>query len=277
MKCVTDRLPEAGEYLLLDTGYTTAHEIVARRDGGWRRVRFPATCVLFRHPTRGYCLFDTGYAPRFFRATQHWPERGYALATPVVCTPDTTAAAQLARLGAAAADVRHVFLSHFHADHTAGLRDFPEATVWCSQRAWAQTQHLRGLAAVRRGVLRALEPDDLVARLHFFEAAPRVARTDVWQHHHDVFGDGFFRVIDLPGHARGQVGLLAGNESLLLAADACWRTAALRAGVLPLPTVRLFFDDWRAYRRTFFRLRHWWRQHPDAEVRCCHDLADHVR
>ena len=269
---VKDRLPEVQEYLILDTGYTTAHQYIARRDGTWKRVKFPATCVLFRHPSEGFCLFDTGYAPRFFTTTRQFPEKIYALATPVVCSADTTVTAQLLRLGAVPSDVRHVFVSHFHADHVAGLRDFPEATIWCSRTAWNHTNELNGFAAVRRGILRALEPDDLADRLRFFEDQTKVSRTDCWDHHFDVFADGIFKIIDLPGHARGQIGLLNAPEEFFLVADAIWRTDALREGILPFPTVRLFFDDWAAYKNTFLKLRAWWAARPEVRVLCCHDL-----
>lgn len=144
MTPVYSRLPTTDEYLVLDTGYTTAREYVAQRDGSlFNTIRFPTRCVLLHHTTQGYCLFDTGYAPRFYEVTRGWPERIYAWATPVICRAEQSAVVQLECMGLPAPEVRHVFVSHFHGDHVAGLRDFPAATVWCSREAWSYVRQRR--------------------------------------------------------------------------------------------------------------------------------------
>ena len=270
---VRNRLPAPDEYLVLDTGYTSAREYVARRDGSFfKTIYFPATCVLLHHPTEGYCLFDTGYAPRFHEVTRRFPERIYALATPVVCSAEQSAVVQLESMGLPAQEVRHIFVSHFHGDHVAGLCDFPAATIWCSREAWSYVSDLQGFGAVRHGVLRQLEPDDMPSRLRFYEDARPTQRDDALGQHFDVFDDGYFRMIALPGHARGQYGMLLQGEQIFLVADAFWRSEALREGILPAPTVRLFFDDWRAYVATFYRLREWWAARPEVRVLACHDI-----
>ena len=43
--------------------------------------------------------------------------------------PEETAARQVERLGYRRADVRHIVLTHFDADHIGGLADFPDAQV----------------------------------------------------------------------------------------------------------------------------------------------------
>ena len=52
---------------------------------------------------------------------------------------------------------------------------------------------------------------------------------------HDVFGDGSVRMLDLSGHAAGQIGLLLQREEgrSLLAADAVWTSRTFRED-LPL-------------------------------------------
>lgn len=128
-----------------------------------------------------------------------------------------------------------------------------------------------GLGAVRHGILRQLEPDDLPERLRFYEDTRLVQRDDTLEQHFDVFGDSSFRMVALPGHARGQYGMLLPGEQVFLVADAFWRSAALKAGVLPAPTVRLFFDDWGAYVATFYRLQLWWATRPEVQLMACHD------
>lgn len=74
----------------------------------------------------GVVLVDTGFGTR---DAEQWRRRlgmsQYALRP--VYREGETAVAQLAALGTAAGEVRHVVLTHFDADHVGGLADFPAA------------------------------------------------------------------------------------------------------------------------------------------------------
>ena len=117
---------------VLDTGYCTVRSSLIARGTGWRKVRCHAPAFLLQHPSHGALLFDTGYAPRLLEAFEHWPDRLYKYATPT--TLGVPVVQQLAQLRIAATDVRTVIVSHLHADHVAGLRDFPQATACCPTR-----------------------------------------------------------------------------------------------------------------------------------------------
>lgn len=246
---------------------------MALRDGAWRDIRFHATCALIAYPRYGPILFDTGYAPRFFAATARYPYRLYAQATPVTTRPEWSLAAQLPRLGYDPAAVRYVILSHFHADHVAGLRDFPQAEVICSRAALTDALGRRGLAAVRRAILPDLLPPDLAARATFVEDLPREPRADALGHHHRWLPDGSLHLIDLPGHARGQIGALLrldDGHQHLLAADAFWLTRSLTEGVLPSRLTRFFIDSWADYLQSWRRLRAFHQVHPEVAITSCH-------
>ena len=115
------------EVHLLRVGHCRHCERLACTAGRWRIIQFPAICALLVHPQHGAALFDTGYAERFFAATQPFPERLYRWITPMTLPPEETLTAQLARLGLRPADIRVSLISHLHADHIAGLRDLPQA------------------------------------------------------------------------------------------------------------------------------------------------------
>jgi len=229
---------------------------VGPRFADWFAVaRCPALVLLVHHPQHGPVLVDTGYAPRFAEATQRWPERGYAITTPVTLPGAQQLTAQLAARGISPGDVRHVVLTHLHADHVAGLRDFPHATFHVRDAAvtplLALGTTLRGrLRGTRAGFLRALLPDDFVARVRPLEthalsesntpvafaalvghpvqeANPRAA--------YDVFGDGTMLAVDVPGHAPGMVGIVLPTVArpVFLVADAVWRLATLARGARP--------------------------------------------
>jgi glyoxylase-like metal-dependent hydrolase (beta-lactamase superfamily II) len=237
-------------------------ERIANRDGRWRLTTFPAYCALISHPTRGWMLFDTGYARRFFAATQHLPQRLYRTLLPVRLPEEEELAVQLVRYGLEPRDIGTVIISHYHADHIAGLRDFSNARfiapradtrgLWGARNAWRDTTH---------GFLPALLPDDFAARVTEAEMFP-VVDLPPWMapftYGFDLFGDRSAVAVPLPGHSAGQIGLLvadADGRAAFLVADACWSMSACRAGSLPSRLASFAHADAPAYAQTFFGLR----------------------
>lgn len=263
---------------VLRVGSCRHPERMTLRGGSWRAVEFPALVGVVRHPVHGVLLFDTGYAERFLDATRGLPERLYRWTAPMTLPARETLRAQLARLGIAPEDVRGVMLSHLHADHLAGLRDLPDAEVWCSSGALRHARGLGRAGALRKAFLRALLPDDLDDRLRPIEARPRRTLPGRWAalgEGHDLLGDASLWAVPLPGHARGHMGLLLRNEDereVLLAGDAAWSTRGLSSGRLPAWPVRLLIDDWAAYRATLATLGALAREHADLCVLPSHCL-----
>ena len=101
---------------------------LTERGAAWHVRAYPAGFALLLHPARGAVLFDTGYSFRVPALMRRWPGLLYGLITPVRLRPWQTPLAHLARLGITAQDVRHLIVSHLHADHVGALRDFPAAT-----------------------------------------------------------------------------------------------------------------------------------------------------
>lgn len=255
------------ELTMLSAGYCTHPEAVVMRGGRWRSIRFPSLVGVIRHPTRGVILFDTGYTARFFEETRPFPARLYAWTTPVHFKPPEGAAAQLAARGIRAEDVSLVLLSHFHADHVGGARDFPNARFVCSEEAWRRTRGLRGFAAVRKAFLPGLLPPDFTARVAAVEGLRQVelpARLRPFETGADLFGDGSVAIVPLPGHAAGHYGVLLQTEPAptFLVADACWLSRQYREYLLPHPIVNLILDDPRAYRESLRRLHELHRRDP---------------
>ena len=216
--------------------------------GRWRSIEFPAGCATLVHPREGVVLIDTGYSSHFFDASRDFPGRFYRWATPVAWQPDQGIRTQLEREGIGQADVRTILLTHLHADHCAGLRDFPDARIVTAAEGAAYYLPRRGVAAVRTGFLPALIPDDFSARLTQIESTPLAtldARVRPYRQGRDLFGDGSVYAVPLPGHARGQYGFLIGNT--FLCADAAWTYRSI-LGQWRLPAVaRLIIDDAAAF------------------------------
>lgn len=257
---------------LLKVGQCRQVERLACRTGAWRIGVFPALAALIRHPLHGLILFDTGYAARIFDVTRHWPEKLYALATPVELAPEEELGAQLKRRGLALGDVRMLVISHFHADHIAGVRDLPHARFLCSREGLASIRTTTRFKGVRRGLLPALLPDDFEARAAFIEDCPLVALPAVlapFSTGYDLFSDRSLIAVPLLGHAPGQYGVVLrveGGGFVFLVADAAWSTAALREDALPMAIAGHLVGHSAAYPTTFHRLHELSRRTSDAEV-----------
>jgi len=255
------------------TGYCTAHERIAIRSGKWKEIPFHATCSLIEHPSLGPIVFDTGYTERFYEVTARFPNRIYAYVTPTTTQPEWSLKSQLEARGIKAEEVPYVIISHFHADHIAGLKDFPYSNILCSKAAFDYTLARKGMAAVQKGILPELLPEDLSERVEFIEDQPKTQREDALEAHIDYFGDGSLKFVLLPGHAHGQIGVLVGEESdqpELLAGDAYWLTESLEKNILPAGITGLLIDSWLDYVDTFHRLRTFRKQYPHITMTSCH-------
>jgi glyoxylase-like metal-dependent hydrolase (beta-lactamase superfamily II) len=120
---------------------------------------------------------------------------------------------------------------------------------------------------VGNGILPDLLPTDLAQRCQIIPDE-QLGRLGEQGSAYDLWGDGSIQLYALPGHGRGQLGALVQTPEgrVFLAADAAWQLTPWQRGTLPNSIVRLFFDDWPAYRQTFMELRDWAERNPDCRM-----------
>lgn len=212
-------------------GWTThgVHQLL--RGAPRERRVFPANAFLHDHgsgqdatgrPRR--VLFDTGYAPFPWRTgVAGWAYRR-------LLPPRVPAGASVGEQLDADA-VTHVVLSHLHPDHVGGLAAFPHATVVVTEGV----RRTMTSSTLRDGLLDGLLPVGLEPRLQVVPDAS-FRRDSTGLRTADLFGDGSYRLVDLPGHAAGHVGALVEGR-VLLAGDAAWGRSLLGAEdrIRPLP------------------------------------------
>jgi glyoxylase-like metal-dependent hydrolase (beta-lactamase superfamily II) len=252
---------------LLDTGYCLASEHHLLRGGRRRQLAIHSLVALLGHPTKGWLLWDTGYAPRMLDATRKFPYRLYRWATPLRLAPELAVVAQLSRFGLEPDDVRRVVVSHFHADHIAGLRDFSRAEIVAARIGYTSIVGRTGFAALRRGFIPELLPPDFEKRAVLLDdfAGPAL---DGLGPTLDLFGDGSAVVLALPGHARGHIGLLARARqgTLFFIADSCWMSEGFRTNTPPHWLARVFIDDFATMKSTLARIHEYHGRHPEVEI-----------
>ncbi|MGO4530561.1 MBL fold metallo-hydrolase [Paenibacillus sp. 2TAF8] len=261
-------------------GYCTHPEFLTLRGGSLRAVPFPAGFACILHPDHGPILLDTGYSSRFFEETARLPNALYRHITPVVYREEDSAVHFLERIGLKATDIRYVILSHFHGDHIAGVRDFPDARFIYLPRAYDAVRSLGSIAAVKAGFLAGLLPDDFIQRSMPINDQPKkwsemaesrgIAAPErfPWEEVYDIFGDGSLLGVDVSGHAEGMMGLLLRTEQhkYFLCADAVWSSRAFREKRRPHALAGIIMSDRQQYRQNFDKLIQLHQQFPALRI-----------
>ncbi len=261
-------------------GHCTHPSCMALKGSGFKSRCFPSRAYLIETSLGNY-LWDTGYADRFKEATSKGIYALYAWITPVFFEPHESLLGQLAARGMTANDIHTVVISHFHADHIAGIRDFPKARLLCSSSGWSAVQHLSGFHAVRQAFVPALLPNDIESRLAFVEAHPAQAlpsQLAPFRRGWDITGTGEIIVVSLPGHAAGHLGAFVRTDEgwILLASDAAWTTESYQQ--LRGPSELSFLVQHRRaeYYRTL-RMLHALHRSGNAAIRLTHeDSVDYL-
>ncbi|QIK71909.1 MBL fold metallo-hydrolase [Propioniciclava coleopterorum] len=196
----------------------THHDLAGLFRGAARERRtFPSAAYLFDDGAGRRVLFDTGYAAAPWDAGLAGAL--YRRLLPPQIGPGETIGARLSAAGIDPASVTDIVLSHAHPDHIGGVASFPQARILLSEGV-ARTLRAPRL---REGVLAGLLPDWFDLRVRTVPdadftpvevAGVPLAVADPW-------GDGAYRLVRLPGHARGHLGALVDGR-VLLAGDAAW-------------------------------------------------------
>ncbi|MCJ8158385.1 N-acyl homoserine lactonase family protein [Sphingomonas sp. LaA6.9] len=157
---------------------------------------FIAGCFLVRHP-KGVLLWDTGFSAQLIGMKDGPPG----------LTLDKSLTDRLTQNGIQPGAITHVGISHYHADHSGGAGEFPNAELLIGEGDWA--------------ALAAMKPDDrqAVQLAHWLSGKGKVrsVKGDL-----DVFGDGTVTMLAMPGHTPGHSALLVRlpkNGAMLLTGD----------------------------------------------------------
>lgn len=213
------------------------------------------------HPQRGTFLIDTGVERALFEAPDEAVIRGLAARVAHVDKmkrrTDTKTWIERQPHPPAA-----VFLTHLHVDHVTGMRDVPAGTpvfVGPGEATARSFDNLFVAPIVDRAL--ANKPPLSVWR---FSADP----DGVFEGVADVFGDGSFWAIHVPGHTGGSTAYLARTTSgpILFTGDACHTAWGWDHGVEPGD----FSADTKKSASSLERLRRFGARHPAMEIRLGH-------
>ncbi|GAA3517149.1 MBL fold metallo-hydrolase [Aquimarina addita] len=249
-------------------GYCIAKKNHAIRGGNKQKIKFHALWGIIQHPEKGYILYDTGYTQKFYKATRHFPNKIYAVATKVSITPEKEVKHQLMNYGISPDEIKHIIITHFHADHVGGLTDFPNAQIYTSKKALEHTLQLSKHISFAKGVLKDLLPSDLQKRAFIIEDHCDKISTSHFDYKYDLFHDQSVYIYNMPGHAAGQIAVMVETtkNKYFLIADACWLKESYEENRLPHPIVKLFFHSWKSFKKTVSALNSFHKAHPEILI-----------
>lgn len=264
---------ESIEVHFFTSGYCVAHENIVNPKQGKGKCKFYAVWALLQIPEVGNVLFDTGYSYAFTDATKKFPARFYRWATPFFLGEKESAASKLQQLNLSTNDIDYVILSHFHADHIAGIKDFPNSKIICSKTAHQEVLSTSGFKAVSKGILHGLLPQGYEKRIIYVEdIAKHVCVNNFGITEYQLWERQDFKLLSLPGHARGMLGfeLKQPNKHIVYATDASWSYDCYKQGILPRKIVKLFFDSWKDFTETIDKLKAYENAHPGVTILFTH-------
>ncbi|WP_296620038.1 MBL fold metallo-hydrolase [Marivirga sp.] len=261
----------AVKFNLASAGYCEAKRSHALSKASNQTIKFYATYAHIEHPIHGHILFDTGYTRRFYEFTKKYPFKIYARVTKVYVNEEDEAKNVLKTKGIYPNDIKFIIISHFHADHIGGLRDFPNAEFICSDVAFQDVRGRKGFFALKKGFIPSLMPEEFQSRTKFLSFDTSTKEVDGLGPVIDLFNDESILICQLDGHAKGQIGaLLNADKKILLISDAAWLKENYADLHLPNPIVRLFFDSWSDFKKSLHKVHTYHKTHPETLIIPCH-------
>lgn len=216
------------DFEVLSSGTCCNHEYFMRTDKPFKKIHIPAIFYLMKHNNR-VILFDCAYSSHFHEATKSFPEKIYALITPIQFDEEKSVSKQLKqKWDINPEDVEIIIISHFHADHIGALLEFPKAKYVCSKEGYDKVIQLKNhpwKSLIQMGFISKLLPKDFEKRIFkiidFSELSNKQSLSSSWkktfplckidfslEHGYDLFGDSSILLLPLPGHSPGQMGAL---------------------------------------------------------------------
>jgi N-acyl homoserine lactone hydrolase len=183
-------------------------------------LELPVSCALVRHP-KGNVLFDTGCHPDVATDPEgQWGSMARFI-TPIMPAGDHVLSG-LKAVGMAVDDIDVVICSHLHTDHCGCNQFFRKARLLVRKE---ELEIAREPSAAEAGYVRS----DWDHPLNY----------EAISEEFDLFDDGVIRLIHLPGHTAGLMGVLVTLRNcgrFLLASDAVSIRGNLNNDIIPKNT-----------------------------------------
>lgn len=218
--------------------------------------RFYANCILLKHEKYGYILVDTGYDYRITRSLDVL-KKIYNTFNPTYMGIYDSIIYSLQEDGIEINDIKYVIITHSHPDHIGMLRFFKNAKIIMSYENF-----------INKDIL--IFKDYLVFNNINLINFKKDAIFDMQAI--DLFLDKSIYLINLPGHSKGQIGLIIKEEKIIFIADACWKKDEIDGKLHVRKIAGLIHKNLKQYINTQKLIRKFLKCHPEYRLICSHDL-----
>lgn len=258
---------------LLSTAYGSVPKGLFVSGAPWKSVRFPILCFLIER-NGDLVLFDTGLGERIseemkpLRYRHNWFFSRFIMKTKFNPTNDPVVR-QLTALGFDPKSVTHVIISHLHWDHAGGMLDFPHAEFIIGKKEW---EYATAPDSHRHAYIRE-QYDRPQLRKRLISPVPGKPFLG-FPASYDVFGDGSFMLVDLPGHTEGLMGLILTMPSgrrFLLGGDSFYFPENLENRAPKSKLMKKMVHEKDNADRTIVKLHDLMIHEPSLEMVGCHD------
>lgn len=157
-------------------------------------------------------------------------------------------------------DIKGVFFTHLHLDHTSGLSALPDNLLYFS-----------GKGEKPLSIKWILEPNDFKNNdtMYILDFDSTQAQPTPLGKAIDIFGDQSFWAISTPGHTKGHISYLVNTKEqpILIAGDACCINLSMEKGVGPSGS------DTTLGQKTFERIVQFLKDNPEVKIWLGHEFS----
>lgn len=209
-----------------------------------KKVIFQAKVMLIDHKTYGKILVDTGYSHRIYE--NGLTSKLYHLINPTYYRKRDHILYQLGKDGIKQDDLSMIILTHLHPDHIGGLHDMKNTKIIMSDKCRERITGAKyGELVFTNQIGKSVEKQ--IVSVSVNKKSPLKGLKGM-----NLFGDGSVWLMDLEGHAYGQIGVYVPEKKLFYVADAIWGRDYLKYRLRLIP--RFIQDDYKAYVKTVKKL-----------------------
>lgn len=269
---VRETVPEC-KLTIMNAGFCKIKQSHLLKDADPSGVSVPALFFLIEHPVYGKILFDTGYSTRYYEATKNFPFSLMNKITSVQITEKENAINQLFEKNITSKQIHTVILSHLHADHVGGIRDFNHSTIYVDKKEWRYCQQPK-LKLLFSGYLKKLYEDINLSSLKQLDFEVNGDSYGPFLNTIDLFKDNSIILVPLPGHSIGQFGLLlniSNQERYFLIADSVYVKANYQKNKAGSILSRFAHYNRRQYESNFPMLKQLEMENPTLMIIPSHD------
>lgn len=225
------------------------------------KIQIPIFTYLLHHQKYGYFLIDTG-CETSYTDNVYGPMKGLLISFFV---PETDLEPNNAIENQIPEDVlnniKAVFFTHLHYDHTSGLNALPDNLTY-----------IAGKGEKYYSIQWLLEPNHFKRSdtIYMIDFDKEIAKTFPIGKAIDIFGDQTVWAISTPGHTKGHISYLVNTEDkpVLIAGDACILNKSLELGAGPGTSSA----DIKLAQKSLDKICTFVRNNTNVEVWCGHDF-----